>query len=157
MPSRNTYHLTWGFSYLGRGVSLHGCPSKAQPLLLTLDKGYLLTATPPDLERGIVPLGSLACVQPPLLGHGVAPPGHRPGLGHGVVPPGRCPWRLAWGSSSQLPPLTSDVGYLLSAPPALSQPDTLVHLPDLGHGCSSSWPPPLTLDKGLLLLGVPAP
>ena len=33
-----------GFSYLGRGVSLQGC--KAQPLLLTLDEGYLLTATP---------------------------------------------------------------------------------------------------------------
>ena len=29
-----------GFSYLGRGVSLHGCSSKAQPLLLTLDEGY---------------------------------------------------------------------------------------------------------------------
>ena len=26
-----------GFSYLGRGVSLHGCSSKAQLLLLTLD------------------------------------------------------------------------------------------------------------------------
>ena len=25
-----------GFSYLGRGVSLHGCSSKAQPLLLML-------------------------------------------------------------------------------------------------------------------------
>ena len=36
------------FSYLGRGVSLHSCSSKAQPLLLTLDEGYLLTATPPD-------------------------------------------------------------------------------------------------------------
>ena len=45
-----------GFSYLGRGVSLHGCSSKAQPLLLTLDEGYLLTATPPDLERGVAPL-----------------------------------------------------------------------------------------------------
>ena len=31
-----------GFSYLGRGVSLHGCSSKAQPLILTLDKVYLL-------------------------------------------------------------------------------------------------------------------
>ena len=31
-----------GFSYLGRGVSLHGCSSKAQPLLLTLDEGYPL-------------------------------------------------------------------------------------------------------------------
>ena len=40
-----------GFSYLGHGVSLHGCSSKAQPLLLTLDEGYLLMAAPPDLER----------------------------------------------------------------------------------------------------------
>ena len=45
-----------GFSYLGRGVSLHDCSSKAQPLLLTLDEGYLLTATPPDLDRGVAPL-----------------------------------------------------------------------------------------------------
>ena len=40
-----------GFSCLGRGVSLHCCPSKAQPLLLTFSEGYLLTTTPPDLER----------------------------------------------------------------------------------------------------------
>ena len=46
-----------GFSYLGRGVSLQGCSSKAQPLLLTLDEGYLLTGTLPDLLRGIAPLG----------------------------------------------------------------------------------------------------
>ena len=46
-----------GFSYLGRGVSLHGCSSKAQPLFLTLDEGYLLTATPPDVGRGVAPLG----------------------------------------------------------------------------------------------------
>ena len=45
-----------GFSYLGRGVSLHGCSSKAQPLLLALDEGYLLTATGPELQRRIVPL-----------------------------------------------------------------------------------------------------
>src|SRR5574339_103434 len=45
-----------GFSYLGRGVSLHGCSSKAQPLLLTLDQGYLLTAALPDLQCGIAPL-----------------------------------------------------------------------------------------------------
>ena len=31
-----------GFSYLGCGVSLHGCSSKVQSLLLTLDEGYLL-------------------------------------------------------------------------------------------------------------------
>ena len=129
-----------GFSYLGRGVSLHGCFSKAQPLLLTLDEGYLLTATPPDLEHGIAPLGPLAPAQPLLLERGVGPPGRHPlasvvglvllaatpDLGRGVSPLGRRPWaqgvgsfsRLpplalgveAWGSSSWLPPLTSDVG-----------------------------------------------
>ena len=61
-----------GFSYLGRGVSLHGCSSKAQLLLLTLDEGYLLAA-PPDLERGVAPLGPPAPAQLPLLGCGVAP------------------------------------------------------------------------------------
>ena len=44
-----------------------------QPLLLTLDEGYLLTATPPDLECGVAPLGLPAPTQPPLLGCGVAP------------------------------------------------------------------------------------
>ena len=64
------YYL--GFSYLGRGVSLHSCSSKAQPLLLTLDEGYLLTAAPPDLECGVAPLGLPALTQPLLLGRGVA-------------------------------------------------------------------------------------
>ena len=49
-----------GFSYLERGVSLHGCSSKAQPLLLTLDEGYLLTAAVPDLQSWIAPLGPTA-------------------------------------------------------------------------------------------------
>ena len=62
-----------GFSYLGRGVSLHGCSNKVQPVLLTLDEGYLLTTTPPDLERGVAPLGPSAPSQLPLLGRGVAP------------------------------------------------------------------------------------
>ena len=60
-----------GFSYFGRGVSLHGCSSKAWPLLLTLDEGYLLTAAPPDLECGVAPLGPPVPVQPPLLGRGL--------------------------------------------------------------------------------------
>ena len=51
------------FYYLGHGVSLHSCSSKAQPLLHTLDEGYLLTATPPDIERGAAPL------VPPAPGH----------------------------------------------------------------------------------------
>ena len=62
-----------GFSYLGLGVSLHSCSSKVQPLLLTLDEGYLLTAAPPDLERGMAPLGPPVPAPPLLLGHGVAP------------------------------------------------------------------------------------
>ena len=62
-----------GFSYLGRGVSLHGCSSKAQPLLITLDEGYLLTAALPDLECGVAPLDPPAPTQPLLLGRGVAP------------------------------------------------------------------------------------
>ena len=72
-----------GFSYLGRGVSLHGCSSEVQLLLLTLDEGYLLTAAPPDLERGVAPLCRLAPMQLPLLGCGVGPPGHHPDLGLG--------------------------------------------------------------------------
>ena len=36
---------------------LHGCSNKAQPLLLTLDQGYLLTTALPDLQHGIAPLG----------------------------------------------------------------------------------------------------
>ena len=70
-----------GFSYLGRGVSLHGCSSKAQPLLLTLNE-----VTPPDLERGVAPLGSPAAAA-------------------------ATPW--TWGCSSWLPPLTSGMGQLI--------------------------------------------
>ena len=86
-----------GFTYLGHGVSLHGCSSKAQPLLLTLDEGYLLTGARPDFERGRAPLGPPAPTQPPLLGHGVAPPG-------------RGPWPRMRGCSSLPPPLASDAG-----------------------------------------------
>ena len=37
MPSLDTYRLTW--------------------VSLTLNEGYLLTVVPPDLERGVAPLG----------------------------------------------------------------------------------------------------
>ena len=86
-----------GFSYLGRGVSLHGYSSKAQPVLLTLDEGYLLTTALPDLQRGIAPLGPPVPAQPGLLGRGVGPPGRRS-------------WPQAWGCFSWLPPLTWDAG-----------------------------------------------
>ena len=67
-----------GFSYLGHGVSLHGCSSKMQPLLVTLEEGYLLMAAPPDLECGVAPLGPPVLAQPPLPGRGVAPLGCLP-------------------------------------------------------------------------------
>ena len=67
--------LTWGISSRGS--------RKAQPLLLTLDEGYLLTTAPADLERAVAPLGPPAPAQPPLLGRGVAPLGRRPDLGRG--------------------------------------------------------------------------
>ena len=73
-----------GFSYPGRGVSLPGCSSKAQPLLLTLDEGYLLTTALPDLQRGIAPLGPPVPAQPPLQGLLLTAAG--PGLGLGVAP-----------------------------------------------------------------------
>ena len=61
-----------GFSYLRLGVSLHAWSSKAQPLLLTLDEVYLLTATTLDLERGIAPLVPPGPMQPPLHGRVVS-------------------------------------------------------------------------------------
>ena len=95
-----------GFSYLGRGVSLQGCSSKAQPLLLTLEEGYLLTDSVPDLQRGIAPLDPPVPAQPPLLGllPLAAGPGLgrvwllsavSPGFGLGVAPQGHHPWPQA--------------------------------------------------------------
>ena len=78
-----------GFSYLGRGVFLHGCSSKAQPLLLTLDEGYLLTTAPPDLEHGVAPLAVFHLRSHHYLDVGLVLLSRAPGLGLG-----------AWGSSS---------------------------------------------------------
>ena len=86
-----TLTILLGFSYLGLGVSLHGCSSKAQPLLLTLDEGYLLTAAPPDLECGMAPLGPPVPTQLLFLGRGVAPLAAAPDLERGVAPPSHCP------------------------------------------------------------------
>ena len=77
------------FSYLERGVSLQGCSSKAQPLLLTLDEGYLLTAAVPDLHCGIAPLGPPVPAQPPLLG--LLLPAAGPGLRRGWLLPAAAP------------------------------------------------------------------
>ena len=107
-----------GFSYLGHGVSLYGCSSKAQSLLLTLDEGYLLTAAVPDLQRGIAPLGPPAPAQRLLLG--MLLPAADPDLRRGVAPLGRSCAIAAW--HSRLLPLTLDLGYPLLRPPALSAP-----------------------------------
>ena len=101
------------FSYLGRGVFLHGCSSKAQLLLLTLDEGYLLTAALRDLQLGIAPLGPPEPTQPLLFGRGLLFLAAAPDLGRGVAPPGRSCAVAAWQSRPL--PLTSDMGYLLSA------------------------------------------
>ena len=50
MPSSITYCLTWVFLTLDVG-HLFSCSSKMQPLLLTLDEVYALTAAPPDLLK----------------------------------------------------------------------------------------------------------
>ena len=113
-----------GFSYLGRGVSLHGYSSKAQPLFLTLDEGYLLTATVPDLQRGIAPLGPPLPAQPPPLG--LLLPAAGPGLG--------CRWLL--------PAAVPDLG-LGVAPQG--------HRPRPGVPGGFSWPP-LIWDMGRVLL-----
>ena len=119
-----------GFSYLGRGVSLLGFSSKAQPLLLTLDEGYLLIAALPDLQYGIAPLGPPAHAQP------------RPGLSSP-------PLGSLVGCSSWLPPLASGLGAWGSS----SRPLPLAS--GLGAWGSSSRPPPLTLEAGYLLLAAP--
>ena len=101
-----------GFSYLGHGVSLHGCSSKAQ--LLTLDEGYLLITGVPDLQHGLAPLGPPVPGQPPLLrllllaaGPGLRRgwllPAAASGLGLGVAPQGHRPWpRVRGGFSHRL-------------------------------------------------------
>ena len=108
----------WGFSYVGCGVSLHSCSSKVQPLLLTLEEGYLLTAALPDLQCGIAPLGPPAPAQPGLLDMGLVLPAAAPGLGHGGLGAWCSSSRLlplasglgVWGSSSRLLPLSSGLG-----------------------------------------------
>ena len=121
LPSCKTYRLTWVSITLDVGYLFTGCSSKVQPLFLTLDEGYLLTATPPDLEHGIAPLGPPVPAQPPLLGHG-------------ATPPSCCPWPRAWDSSSWPPPLALGRGssclQLLHCPSLA----LLAAAPDLGRG-----------------------
>ena len=79
------------FSYLGHGVSLHGCSNKVQPLLLTLDKGYLFTTAPPDLECGVAPSALLCLRSHCSLDMGLLFSAAAPDLECGVAPPHHCP------------------------------------------------------------------
>ena len=80
-----------GFSYLGRGVSLHSCSSKVQLLLLTLDEGYLLMAAPPDLEHGTYfPGGSDGKASAYSAGDPGSIPGSGRSLGEGNGNPLQC-------------------------------------------------------------------
>ena len=110
--------LYLGFSYLGGGVSLHGCSSKAQPLCLTLNEGVSPPAALPDLHRGMAPPGPPGPAQPPLLVCEVAPPSCRP-------------WPRMRGSSSRPLSLASDVVQLSAMPsvPALRRHLRLVCWP----------------------------
>ena len=110
MPSHAlSQHLSsyLGFSYLGHGVSLHSCSSKAQLLLLTLDEGYLLTSTPPDLECGIAPLGPHAPCSHHSLNVALLLPATTPDLGWAIAPLGGSCAVAAW--HFQQLPLTSDM------------------------------------------------
>ena len=142
------------FSYLGSGVSLHGCSSKkAQLLLLTLDEGYLLTAAVPDLQRGIAPLGPPVPAQPPLLWlllrrwpwpwAWVAPP-HRPWLDM-VLCAQSCPtlWTVAYQAPLFMGFLRQEycTGLPFPTPGDLLNPGTKPASPVLAGRCFTTEPP----------------
>ena len=126
-----------GFSYLGRGVSLHGCSIKAQPLLLTLDEGYLLTAAlrPSTWDSSSRPSCTCTAMAPWMWGWSSRPlplalgvgmwgsSSHLPPLASGLG---------AWGSSSRPPSLTLDAGYPLLA----TSPDLRCRVAPLDRSCA---------------------
>ena len=71
MSSCNTYCLTWVSLTLDVGISSQLLQQSAAAAP-TLDEGYFLTASPPDLEHRVATLGPPAPAQPSLLGRGVA-------------------------------------------------------------------------------------
>ena len=90
MPSRKAYRLTWVSLTLDVGYLFMAAPAKRSCYSLPW------TSAPPDLERGVAPLGPPAPTPPPLLGRGLAPLGRRPDLGFGVAPLGRSRAIAAW-------------------------------------------------------------
>ena len=66
------HHLTWVSLNLDVGYLFTAAPERAATT------PYLDEVTPPDLERGVAPLGPPMPTQPPLIGHRVAPPSRCP-------------------------------------------------------------------------------
>ena len=143
MPSCNTYHLPWVSLTLGMRYFFTAAPAKHSRCSLPWTSGCVLTATVPDLQRRIAPLGPPVPAQPLLLpgfGHGWLLPTATPVLGVGVAPQGHRPWPQAQGGFSR-PPLTSDVGCLLPAATGLGRwvaPPG--RRPDLGSGVAPPGP-----------------
>ena len=64
------HRLTWVSLTLGVGYLFTATPAKRSRCSFTLE-GYLLTASLPDLQREIAPLGPPAPVQPRFLDPGL--------------------------------------------------------------------------------------
>ena len=90
MPSHNTYHLTCVSLTLDLGYCFMAAPAKCNHCSLPWTRGYFLIAAPPDLERGVAPLGLPAPAQLPLLECVVAPLGC-------------CPWPPSQASAVREP------------------------------------------------------
>ena len=134
-----------GFSYLGCGVSLHGCSSKAPPLFLTLDKAYLLTSAVPDLQREITPLGPPVTAQPLLLR--LLLPAAGPGLGCGLLLLAAGPGLgRGWLLAAAAPSLGLWVAPQVTAPGLGSKVASPGHTRSRMWGVSSR--PPLASDAG---------
>ena len=77
MPSRNTYRLTSVSLTLDVGYLFTAASAKCSRCSLPWRRGISTQPPPPDLERGVAPLGPPVPAQLLLLGHGVAPLGHK--------------------------------------------------------------------------------
>ena len=134
-----------GFSYLGCGVSLHDCSSKAQPPAPYLGRGvspHHRPSWPSTWDSSSRPSCIPAATAPWTWGCSSRPP----------------PRPRMWGSSSRPLPLTSDLGssswlFLCRCSLALSAAarDFAHGITLLGHcpsGMGSSWLLPLTMDMG---------
>ena len=119
MPSCNTYHLTWVSLTLDVGYPFMVAPAKSSRCSLPWMRGISSPAAPPDIERGVAPLGLPAPTQPLLLGQGVAPLGHNP-------------WPWAWGSSRRLLLRCHSLELLVTAP------DLRRGVAPLGRACAPS-------------------